>query len=139
MNVQSVIGPVAVDPTLAKGGTGGVELSSAGFVHLFWQPDPITDATDARAVHAAVSRMSRGGRTPLLVDISRAEAISHDARSIFTLPWRTSRVALLGSRPADRLVAILFLRAGTESCPVRFFTSQTEAMEWLAPEAVTEP
>ena len=72
------------------------------------------------------------------MDISRTETLSHDARSIFTLPWRTSRVALLGPRLADRFVAILFLRAGTESCPVRFFTSQTEATEWLAPEAVTE-
>lgn len=108
-----------------------MELRSDGVVHLFWLPGRIVDATDALATVGAVDRMSPGGEYPLLIDVSKAEAVHHEARTILTRPWSGSRVALLGSSPADKFVATLLLRAGTPLHPARFFTSKTDALNWL--------
>jgi hypothetical protein len=97
-----------------------VDLRSGSVIHLFWQPDRTVDATDALAAVAAVNRMSPAGEYPLLIDVSRTEVVRHDARSSFAEPWPASRVALLGFKPADKVVATIFLRAGTLLHPTRF-------------------
>ncbi|MET3934383.1 hypothetical protein ABIE00_002429 [Arthrobacter sp. OAP107] len=76
--------------------------------------------------------MSPAGEYPLLIDVSRTEVVRHDAWSSFAEPWPASRVALLGLKPADKVVATIFLRAGTLLHPTRFFTSRTQAVSWLS-------
>jgi hypothetical protein len=130
--LRSAVAPGPLDRFEVQTDTEVVELRSDGFIYLFWQPNRIVEATNALAAVAAVKRMLRGRGHPLLVDVSRTEVVRHDARSVLARPWPASRVALLGSRPADKFVATLFLRAGTALHPTRFFTSRTAAMNWLS-------
>jgi hypothetical protein len=125
--------PWAGEPIIIQGGKGSVELRTDGVVHLIWKPQGTIEAADARAAVAAVNEVCQGSEHPMLVDMASTEAVNRDARSIFSTPCAASRIALLGSNPVDRVIANLFLRVHQPSCPTRFFSSRTEAMDWLAP------
>ncbi|MHC6220757.1 DUF7793 family protein [Arthrobacter sp. MMS24-S77] len=118
----------------AKGAKGAVELRADGVVHVIWTPKGTIEAADALAAMVAVDEVCRGSEHPLLVDMAMTEALSRDARSIFST-CAASRIALLGSSPVDRVIASFFLGVHKPPCPSRFFTSRNEAMAWLAQPA----
>ncbi|MBT2551585.1 STAS/SEC14 domain-containing protein [Arthrobacter sp. ISL-5] len=124
---MSLAGPITIG-----GGKGTVELRTGGVIHVIWKPQGTIGADDALAAWAAVNEVSRGTEHPMLVDMAMTEAVSRDARSIFSTPCAASRIALLGSSPVDRVIATLFLGVHKPACPSRFFTSRNEAMAWLA-------
>ena len=119
------------DPGI-KGAKGAVELRTDGFIHVIWKPKGTVEAADALAAMVAVDEVCRGSEHPLLVDMAMTEALSRDARSIFST-CAASRIALLGSGPVDRVIAGFFLGVHKPPCPSRFFTSRNEAMAWLDP------
>lgn len=119
--------------SLTIDGTGGtVDLRTEGAVHVLWKPRGSVDADDVQAAMAAINKMCQGLELPLLVDLATTEAVSRDARSIFSVACAASQVALLGSSPVDRLIATLFLGGHIPPRPARFFTSRKEAISWLA-------
>lgn len=112
-------------------GKGTVALQANGFVHLIWMPNARIEAVDARAAMAAVNEVCGGTEHPMLVDMATTEAVSREARAVWSLPCAASRIALLGSSPVDRVVANFFLGIHIPPCPTRFFTSRNEAISWL--------
>jgi hypothetical protein len=120
------------DPISITGGKGTVELRTDGVIHVIWKPQSTIEATDALAALAAVNEVCQGSKHPILVDMAMTNAVSRDARTIFSTPCAASRIALLGSSPVDRLIATLFLGGRKPACPSRFFTSRNQAMRWLA-------
>lgn len=76
----------------------------------------------------------------MLIDITNTEAVSRQAKSAFSTKCAASRIALLGSSPVNRIIANFAMSRRTLPCPTRFFTSRTEAMQWLSsnPEAAHE-
>jgi hypothetical protein len=117
---------VAVD-----GGKGTVELRSDGVIHLVWKPRIVLEAPDAHAAMASVNEAANGSEYPLLVDMATTEAVTREARGVFSIPCAASRIALLGSSPVDRVIANFFLGVHIPPCPTRFFTSRSVAMNWL--------
>lgn len=118
--------PVAVD-----GGKGTVELRTDGIIHLIWEPRVRIELQDAQAAMATVNRIAGDGSYPMLVDMATTEAVSRDARSVFSIPCAANRIALLGASPVDRIIANFFLGVHIPPCPTRFFTSRDESMKWL--------
>lgn len=129
------------DPSI-RGAKGTVERRTDGLIHVLWKPRGTIEAADALAAMVAVNEVCRGSGHPMLVDMALTEALSRDARSIFST-CAASRIALLGSGPVDRVIASFFLGVHKPPCPSRFFTSKREAMAWLAqaegPERIREP
>lgn len=68
---------------------------------------------------------------PLLVDMATTSEVTRGARAVFARHCQASHVALLGASPVDKVVANFVLALNKTTRPKRFFTSRTEAMEWL--------
>ncbi len=122
---------VNMEPIAIQSGKGTVELRADGVIHLVWKPRIVLEAADAHAAMAKVNEVANDSENPMLVDMADTEAVTRQARSVFSIPCAASRIALLGSSPVDRIIANFFLGVHIPPCPTRFFTSREEAMSWL--------
>lgn len=122
---------MVVAPETVDGGKGSVELRDDGVVHLKWLSGITIEVEDARAAMAKVNDVCQGVPRPMLVDMAAVASVSREARGIWSIPCDASRIALLGRSPVDRVLANFFLGVHIPPCPTRFFTSRSEAMDWL--------
>ena len=118
-------------PETVDGGKGSIELGDDGVVHLRWLAGSTIEVEDARAAMAKVNDLCQGVPHPMLVDMAAVASVSREARGIWSIPCDASRIALLGRSPVDRVLANFFLGVHIPPCPTRFFTSRSEATEWL--------
>lgn len=116
---------------IAHGGKGSVELREDGLLHLRWQPGAHIQLEDAHAAMAKVNEVCRQEPHPMLVDMAAVGSVSRQARGVWSIPCSASRIALLGKSPVDRVLANFFLGVHVPPCPTRFFTSRSEALDWL--------
>lgn len=110
-------------------GKGTMELSN-GVLILRWKRGAYVGIDVARAALEAISALGRGNRLPMLVEI---QGVTHSAaaRKVFPDPSSVSRMALLGSSPVDRVVAMFRLPLLPAGFPIRYFTSADKAVAWL--------
>ncbi|WP_142060055.1 STAS/SEC14 domain-containing protein [Pseudarthrobacter sp. B4EP4b] len=120
-----------MNPIIVDGGKGTVELGDEGVLHLVWQRETVLEATDVHAAMAIVNELADGAEYPMLIDISNTQAVTRQAKSVFSVKCAASRIALLGSSPVNRVIANFAMARRTLPCPTRFFTSRDEALSWL--------
>ncbi|OAD97713.1 STAS/SEC14 domain-containing protein [Arthrobacter sp. OY3WO11] len=110
-------------------GKGTMELSD-GVIYMRWKPGAYIGIDVARAGLAAISALCQGARLPMLVEI---QGVTHSAaaRKLFPDPVNISRIALLGSSPVDRMIAMFRLSLLPAEFPMRYFTSRDKAIAWL--------
>ncbi|MDJ0458589.1 STAS/SEC14 domain-containing protein [Arthrobacter sp. NQ7] len=120
-----------MEPIIVDVGKGTVVLEAGGVLHLVWKPGTKLDASDVHAAIATINEVAAGAECPMLIDITNTEAVSRQAKSAFSTKCAASRIALLGSSPVNRIIANFAMSRRTLPCPTRFFTSRTEALQWL--------
>ncbi|MGF9648431.1 STAS/SEC14 domain-containing protein [Pseudarthrobacter oxydans] len=120
-----------MQPITVDGGKGTVELIDEGVLRLVWKPGTVLEAADVQAAMAKVNELADGAEYPMLIDMSNTQAVTRQAKSVFSLKCAASRIALLGSSPVNRVIANFAMARRTLPCPTRFFTSRDEAMHWL--------
>jgi hypothetical protein len=120
-----------MEPITVDGGKGTVELGADGVLHLVWNPGTVLVAADVHAAMAKVNEVADGARYPMLINMANTQAVTREARSVFSVECAASRIALLGSNPFNRVIANFAMAQRTLPCPTRFFTSRDEAMNWL--------
>lgn len=110
-------------------GKGTMELSG-GVLHLRWKPGAYIGIDVARAALEAIATLGGGVRRPMLVEL---QGVTHSAaaRKEFPSASHISRMALLGSSPVDRVIAMFRLTLVHAGFPIRYFTSSEKAMVWL--------
>ncbi len=110
-------------------GKGTKELSG-GVLRLRWKQGTYIGIDVARATLETISVLGQGAKLPMLVEV---QAVTHSAaaRKVIPAPVNISRMALLGSSPVDRVIAMFRLSLVQAGYPIRYFTSQAKAMEWL--------
>lgn len=120
------------------GGIEGIDatlvLGDDGVLRLHWARGISITEEDARRAMDRVNELCAGARHPMLVDMATTKAVSRGARAVFGLPCAASRIALLGSSQVDKVIANFILGVTTLPCPTRFFTSETDAIDWLRQE-----
>jgi hypothetical protein len=126
-----MLGEQKMNPITVDGGKGTVELDAKGVLHLVWLPGTVLEAADVHAAMAQVNEIADGAEYPMLIDISNTQAVTRQAKSVFSIKCAASRIALLGSSPVNRVIANFALARRTLPCPTRFFASRDEAMNWL--------
>lgn len=88
----------------------------------------------AREELAGFQKLAEGRKMPLMVDIREVLAIAREARVCFTGPEgekTATAVALLTGSALTRVLGNFFMGLNKPSFPVRIFTSEAEALEWL--------
>ena len=110
-------------------GKGTLSLDEGGILQLAWASGSALDTADAVESVLAISKISAGRMLPLLIDISDVK-LTAGARNHYLDSRFVSSVALVGESNVDRVVAA-WMRRGND-CPQRYFTSRTEARQWLA-------
>ena len=118
-------------PDTADGGKASVDLGVDGLLRLRWLPGVDIQVEDARAAMAKVNELCQQEQYPMLVDMAAVNSVSREARGVWSIPCGASRIALLGTSPVDRVLANFFLGVHVPPCPTRFFTSRSEALDWL--------
>ena len=110
-------------------GKGTMELSG-GVLRLRWKPGAYIGIGVANAALASITALGRGKKLPMLVEIG---GVTHSAaaRKVFPDPSTISRMALLGSSPVDRVIAMFRLTLVQAGFPIRYFTSEDKAVAWL--------
>ena len=116
-----------MEEILIAGGKGRLGICGPHF-HLVWAPGTLVDARDAAASIEAMRALGGGRELPLLVEISGVTMRS-TARHTYERAKAVTAVALLGSSVVDTVVAAALGRHSF--CPHAYFTSRTEALEWL--------
>lgn len=120
------------------GGIEGIDatlvLGDDGVLRLHWARGISITEEDARRAMDRVNELCAGARHPMLVDMATTKAVSRGARAVFGLPCAASRIALLGSSQVDKVIANFILGITTLPCPTKFFTSETDAIDWLRQE-----
>ena len=126
---------MVVDPVAANEAKLSIEMTDGGLLHLRWLPGIHVQVEDARAAMAKVNEVCQQEEHPMLVDMAAVGSVSREARAVWSIPCSASRIALLGESPVDRVLANFFLGVHVPPCPTRFFTSRSEALDWLSARA----
>ena len=135
---KPIEGAREVESILVDGGKGTLTLREDGLLHLLWQPQSSLEEPDIKAAMAKVNGICQGQTRPLLVEMTNVRTVSHAARAVFSTPSAASRIALLGSTPVDRVLAV-FRGPRSFPCPTRFFTNKTAAVDWLLQDPLAAP
>jgi hypothetical protein len=106
-------------------------LNPEGILRLTWPQAADISEEDAEAAMRQVNLVCGEDRHPMLVDMATTASVSRGARAVFGRPCQASRIALLGSSPVDRVIANFFLGISKVPCPTKFFTAESDALEWL--------
>lgn len=120
-----------MDPVTAAGSKASVKLGTDGLLRLHWLPGVDIQEQDALWAMDQVNELCQKEHHPMLVDMAEVASVSRDARRVWSIPCSASRIALLGRSSVDRVLANFFLGVHVPPCPTRFFTSRSEAIDWL--------
>lgn len=107
----------------------------AGYVRITLPAGQVVTAPVATQASEEFGKLSACGAQPLLLDVTGVEAITRDARSVFAAARSISAVAVLGASQVDRVIANFLLGGDLPQCPTRYFSSSSEALEWLQSQA----
>jgi hypothetical protein len=103
---------------------------SNGIVRIDWTPGSVCTLAEAQGVLAEIAAMDRA--TPgVLVDIRQTGSINRPARELFKDSKAHSGCALLAGSAATRMMANFFLTLNRGPIPIRMFTSEVDAVDWL--------
>lgn len=128
--------PVSADGTASAVRTGaaapiGLSVVDGGIIKIVLPPNEEIAGAEARVAGGAVRALADGRRVPVLIVITGVVGVSVEARHVYTGSIAASAFAVVGESPVDRVIAHYLLRAGNATIPAQFFTSETEAVEWL--------
>ena len=135
--VEAVGGAVAAGGAGGAGGKGRVaepirvRVIESGIIEVLLPVNQEIAGEEARVAGAAVRALANGRRRPVLLVITGVVGVSVEARHAYTGSIAASAFAVVGESPVDRVIAHYLLRAGNETIPAQFFTSEAEAVEWL--------
>lgn len=117
------------------GGERCYEISwdeATGVARTDWHPGAVCGINEARAVDAEIRALGKG-RVLSLVDLRQVDTIDRPAREFFMDSNAHYRaVALVAGSASTRMLANFFMGLKRGAIPVRMFTSEDEALAWLA-------
>jgi hypothetical protein len=107
-------------------------LRPDGIVQLAWAPRTAMVLKDALAATEAMTQLTGGRRSPLLVDTHDIGAMERPARVEFTRRGDlVSAVALVVGTPLSRMMGNFFLSVSKPVAPTRLFDNEASALAWL--------
>lgn len=108
-------------------------LRPDGIVAMVFAPSRVaTDLAVARAAVEAMSQLTGGRRSPLLVSMHGSGPQDRSARSEFARRGDVvSAVALIVDTPMSRIIGTFFLAVNAPPYPMQLFDDEVSALAWL--------
>jgi hypothetical protein len=106
-------------------------LREDGIVQTVVLPGSELTLVDAKQNLASIAQVSQGKRRPLLVDIRNIKTVQYTARQELTAYEGVTSTALLIDSALSRIIGNVFISFGKKAFPIRLFTSEAEAIQWL--------
>jgi len=107
-------------------------LRPDGIVHLVWAARVAIVVEDAVAAIEAMTQLTGGRRSPLLVDTRTIGPQDRSARTEFVRRGDlVSAVALIVGTPLSRMMGNFFLSVSKPMAPTRLFDDEASALVWL--------
>ena len=111
-------------------------LRPDGIVHLVWVQRVSMNLDDAIAAIEAMTQLTGGRRSPLLVDTQETGPQDRPARTEFARRGDlVSAVALIVGTPLSRMMGNFFLSVSRPMAPTRLFDAEAPAVAWLRESA----
>ena len=111
-------------------------LRPDGIVHLVWAPRVGIALEDARAATEAMTQLTGGRRSPLLVDTREVGPMDRPARTELSRRGDlVTAVALIVGTPLSRMMGNFFLSVAKPMAPTRLFDEEATALDWLRESA----
>lgn len=125
---------IAMSPDVIETRTGRVTMDDSGIVRAEVNPKSNQSIIDAKENVASVIKIANGRKVPLLVDLRGIRHMNRDARMYYS-GEETKKiaiaVALLVTSPISKIVGNFFLGPNKARYPMKLFTSEDEARNWL--------
>jgi hypothetical protein len=106
-------------------------LDEHGIVWIRWPQGSHITAEMAEEGRDRLEVYNGGRKRPVIVEMVGVAGLTREARQVFTQEFAASRMALLGRSPVERVIANFALAVSRFTVPLRFFTSEQAAVEWL--------
>jgi hypothetical protein len=107
-------------------------LRPDGIVQLVWAPQVEIGLEDATAAIEAITELTGGRQSRLLVDMRDTGPQDRATRAAWTdRNDLSSAVALIVGTPLSRMMGNLFIRMNKPQFPVRLFDKEAPAVAWL--------
>lgn len=113
--------------------TSKIWLGEDGILRQVVYPNVEITIDDVKEYLAVAVELSKGKKIPVLVDTRKIKFIDRKAREYITKEGVNVALslALLIDSPLSRMIGNFFLGINRPSYPVKLFTSETKALEWL--------
>jgi hypothetical protein len=101
------------------------------FIHV---PGSVLALEDAREIMAGYLQLYEGKRRPALIDMRNLKSFDREARKYFAGEEARQTVraqAIVVGSPVSRVLGNFYLGLSPPQTPIRLFTSEDEALEWL--------
>jgi hypothetical protein len=110
-----------------------MQLRPDGIVHLVVASRTVITLEDAIGAVAAVTQLTGGRRSPLLVDAHDAGQMDRAGRRLELSSEEkvVSAVAVIVGTPLSRMMGNLFINVSKPQMPVRLFDDEASALAWL--------
>lgn len=109
---------------------GPMTMGEDGIIRFRVSPGATVNATAAQQCVTGASQLADGAKQLLLIDMRGLRDINRDARRIY-YDGAAYAVALLIGSPISKVIGSFFLGLNKPSYPLRLFTSEQEAVQWL--------
>jgi hypothetical protein len=109
-----------------------------GIVWITWPQGIRIDEAMARDAMGQLGVYNDGRKQPTVVEMVGVAGLTREGRQVFTGDFAASRMALLGNKPVERVIANFALAVSKHTVPIRFFTTEEAAVEWLLRDGPTD-
>lgn len=99
----------------------------SGLLVLWWAPASLIDVPDILSAFDGLRELSDGHALPLVVHFQHVSGYVAEARDVLLHYSLSSRVAMVGASPVDRVIAAFFETGHTET---RYFENVVIAEAW---------
>ena len=108
-----------------------VNLADGGHLVLVLPPGEVITGSMAAGFADTIDRLTASSSLPLLITLIGVESISRSARDVFSSTRSLAAVAVVGVSPVDRVIANFLLGGEVQPCPTRYFSQESDALNWL--------
>ena len=115
-------------------GSSVIRMGEDGIIHIEYLPGAELALENVKEEEAAAAKLANGKRFPILVDSRNLRSLSKEGRAYIEGEGGAKvsiATAVLITTPIGRIIGNFFMSINRPIYPVKLFTSEDEAIEWL--------